>query len=56
MTKEESRKAAKEHWRVRDDFGAIGTVVRENGPEHVVVKWDGEDEDMPVRYERINRE
>ncbi len=56
MTKAESRKAAKEGWCVRDDFGAIGTVVGESGPEHVWVKWDADGRPHKVHHARISRE
>lgn len=56
MTKADSRKAAKEGWRVRDDFGAIGSVVAEDGEERVLVKWDGDSgEPHRVHHQRIER-
>jgi hypothetical protein len=56
MTKAESRKAAKEGWRVRDDFYAIGTVVGERGPDYVLVLWDSETDPHPCHHNRLNRE
>ena len=56
MTQEDARKAVSERWCVRDDFGAIGTVMGDAPPSHVMVKWDADKEPFKVHRERVTRE
>ena len=56
MKKSDMRRAVKERWRVKDDFGATGIVIAAGMTEdRILVLWDNEINSSGVHYIRAER-